>query len=226
MVRFVQGRLDKKIYSHSPLKIAKHWTRQGAKMLHIIDLDGAFTGKQKNLEIVKEIVKNIDIPVQFGGGIRKLETIKTLLKSGFYRVILGTKAVTDKVFLKKALTKFKDRIIIGIDAKDKDVLIKGWKASDKKTDIIAYGSSLKNLGANEIIYTDALKDGTLSGPNMKGVKELLKKTGLNIIASGGISCLGDLRRLKNLEKLGLTGIIVGKALYEGRFTLSEALKIA
>ncbi len=225
VVRFVQGRINKKIYSRFPLKVAKHWLKAGAKMLHIVDLDGAFSGKTKNLSLVKEIAQNVRVPVQFGGGVRDIETIKILLKLGVWRVILGTKAVTDRGFLKKAFAKFKDRVVVSIDVRDKDILIKGWRASDKKTDAITYACFLRELGFREVIYTDILKDGTLSGPNIKGIKEFLKGTGLNTIASGGISCLDDLRRLKNLEKQGLVGVIAGKALYEGRFTLSEALGV-
>ncbi len=226
VVRLVQGRTNKKIYSRFPLKAAKHWLKQGAKILHIVDLDGAFSGRPKNLNLVKEIAESVNVPVQFGGGVRSMETIKTLLKAGVWRVILGTKAVTDKVFLKKAFAKFKDRIIVSIDVKDKDVLIKGWKSSGKKTNVITCASFLKDLGFKEVIYTDTLKDGTLKGPNIKGIKEFLKGTGLNVIASGGISCLDDLRRLKELQRQGLVGVIIGKALYEGRFTLSEALRVA
>ncbi|MDI6759099.1 MAG: 1-(5-phosphoribosyl)-5-[(5-phosphoribosylamino)methylideneamino]imidazole-4-carboxamide isomerase [Candidatus Omnitrophota bacterium] len=226
VVRFVQGRIDKKIYSRSPLKTAKHWLKAGASMLHIVDLDGAFSGRPKNLSLVKEIAKNINVPVQFGGGVRSIETIKTLLRSGVWRVILGTKAVTDKAFLKKAFAKFKDRIIVSLDVKDKDVLIKGWKASGKKNNVITCASFLRDLGFREVIYTDTLKDGTLSGPNIKGIKDFLKEAGLNTIASGGISCLNDLHRLKELQHRGLVGVIIGKALYEGKFGLSEALRVA
>jgi phosphoribosylformimino-5-aminoimidazole carboxamide ribotide isomerase len=225
VVRFVQGSRNKRVYSRSPLKVAKHWLRQGAKILHIVDLDGAFSGEPKNLAIVKEIVKSVDVPVQFGGGVRSIETIRQLLKSGVCRVVLGTKAVTDKTFLKEACVEFKARVIVSIDAKDKDVLIKGWKTSDRKTNLITYACFLRDLGFKEVIYTDILKDGTLSGPNIRGIREILKGTGLNIIASGGISCLDDLRRLKNLCKHGLIGVIIGKALYEGRFGLSEALRV-
>lgn len=225
VVRFVQGRLDKKVYSRDPLKTAKHWQRQGAKIIHLVDLDGAMTGVAKNLNIVKEIVKTIDVPIQFGGGVRKIDTIKELLNSGVWRVVLGTKAAQDKGFLENTFKKFKDKIIVSVDAQGNRVLIKGWKISSTGLDILKFTRILKETGFKEIIYTDILKDGTLKGPNVRNIKSLLKETGMRIIVSGGISSLGDISRLKLLEKNGLTGIIVGKALYEGRFTLSGAAKL-
>jgi len=224
VVRFVQGKSHKKVYSKDPLKVAKHWVAQGAKFLHIVDLDGAFTGIPKNLGVVKDIVRQIKVPVEFGGGVRKIETIKDVLEAGVERVVLGTKAVEDKKFLTKAFNKFKNRIIVGVDAKDGRIMVRGWKTGYKNTDAGEFILYLKGLGFSEIIYTDTLKDGTLTGPNIKETKKLLKTTGLKMIASGGVSSLGDLYKLKALEKEGLKGVIVGKALYEGRFTLPQALK--
>jgi len=226
VVRYVQGKLNKKVYSSDPLKVAKHWVKQGAQFLHLVDLDGAFTGVPKNLEIVKNIVKNISVPVEFGGGVRKIETIQLLLDAGVNRVVLGTKAVQDSVFLKKAFAKFKDKIIVGVDAKEGKVMIQGWKTGFKNTDACKFSLYLKELGFKELIYTDTLKDGTLTGPNIKELKRLLKATGLKIIASGGISRLEDLHKLKSLEKEGVSAVIIGKALYEGRFTLPQAIKMS
>lgn len=227
VVRLTQGRKDKKVYSKDPIKTAKHWVRQGAGLIHIVDLDGARCGILKNLDIVKSIIKNIDIPVQFGGGVRNAETIKALFNVGIYRVVLGTKAVEDRNFLKNVFKAFKTKIIVSVDAKADEVLIKGWQAkSTGSGGILDFVCKLKEIGFKEFIYTDTLKDGTLSGPNIKSIKTLLKKTGVKIIASGGISSLDDIGKLKSLEKDGLRGIIIGKALYEGRFTLSQALKLA
>jgi len=226
VVRFVQGRLNKKVYSRDPVKTAKHWVKQGAKMMHVVDLDGAFTGTPKNLDVAKEIAKTVDVPVQFGGGIRNISMIDKLLDSGIRRIILGTKAAEDRDFLKKAFKEFKDKIIVSIDAKADRVLTKGWQSSYGNTDILKFAHNLKTIGFKQVIYTDVLKDGTLKGPNIKGIKSLLKETGLKVIASGGISSLSDIQKLKLLEKKGLVGVIVGKALYEGRFTLTEALKLS
>ena len=226
VVRFVQGRLDKKIYSRDPVKTAKHWVKQGAKIIHVVDLDGAFSGRPKNLDMVKQIVRAVDVPIQFGGGMRNLRIIETLLDYGVARIVLGTKAAQDRDFLKKAFKKFKDRIIVSIDTKADRILTKGWQSIYGNIDILKFAQNLRALGFKQVIYTDVLKDGTLKGPNIKGIKNLLKETRLNVIASGGISSLNDIRRLKLLEKKGLVGVIIGKALYEGRFTLAEALKLS
>ena len=226
VVRYVQGKLEKKVYSRDPVKTAKHWIKQGAKVLHVVDLDGAFTGEQKNLALVKAVIENVDVPVQFGGGVRKIETIKKALDMGVWRVVLGTKAVDDETFLKKALKAFKGRVIVSVDALAGQVMTKGWKSAKKGLSAKKFALKLKKLGFKELIYTDTSKDGTLSGPNVLGIKSLLKETGLNIIASGGISCLEDIHKLKEMEKKGLVGVIVGKALYEGRFTLKEALRFS
>jgi len=226
VVRLVQGKTDKKIYSRDPVKTAKHWVKQGAGLIHLVDLDGAFFGAPKNAGIVKEIVKNIPIPVEFGGGVRDMATIKQMLGLGVYRVILGTRAIQDTAFLKKAYKIFKNKIIVSLDARDEKIVVKGWKVSSGNKNLIGFAESLKKIGFKEFIYTDTLKDGTLKGPNIKNIKALLKKTGMRIIASGGISSLDDICRLKLLERLGLSGIIIGKALYEGKFTLTQAIKIS
>src|SRR4030042_1565923 len=187
VVRYVQGRFNKKVYSKDPVKTAKHWVKSGAKFLHVVDLDGAMSGKPKNLALVKEIAKNVDVPVEFGGGVRSIDTIKELLSSGIKRVVLGTKAAQDSTFLKKAYQKFKDKIIVSVDAKDNRVLIKGWKTSAGAGNLKKFVQSLKKIGFGQLIYTDTLKDGTLTGPNVKGIKSLLKESQLNVIASGGIS---------------------------------------
>ena len=226
VVRLVQGKRDKKIYSRNPLKTARHWVRQGAKLIHIVDLDGAYSCIPKNLDLAKEIARNIDVPVEFGGGIRNTEMIKKLLDYGISRVVLGTRAVEDENFLKNAFKKFKQKIIVSLDASADTILVKGWQKSLKKTGLIAFARRLKDLGFKQLIYTDTLKDGTLSGPNIKAIKSLLKEVPLKLIASGGISSLEDIFKLKLLEKQGLIGVIVGKALYEGRFTLTQAIKIS
>lgn len=226
VVRLFQGKFtDKKIYSKDPLKTAKHWARQGAELIHVVDLDGAATGEPKNLDVVKEITQNISVPIEFGGGVRSLETIKTLLDFGIERVILGTKAIQDRNFLKKALSEFKDKIIVSLDAKNGKVLIKGWQESSDSLDVLTLAQELKDLGFAQVIYTDVSKDGTLKGPNIKDLKTLLKQTGLKVIASGGISSLEDIKKLSLLENDGVIGVIVGKALYEGKFTLKQALEL-
>jgi phosphoribosylformimino-5-aminoimidazole carboxamide ribotide isomerase len=226
VVRYVQGRRDKKVYSRDPLKTAKHWMKQGAKLIHVVDLDGANTGTFKNLEIIKKIAEDIDVPLEFGGGVRKIEAIRKLLDLGIQRVVLGTRAIEDKDFLKKAFKEFKQRVIVSLDAAGDCIQIKGWKSSHKKTDLFKFSYALKKMGFKQVIYTDTSRDGTLRGPNIQNLKKLLKNTGLGVIASGGISSLDDIYKLKILAEKGLVGVIIGKALYEGRFTLSQALKFS
>lgn len=226
VVRLVQGDFDnKKVYSKDPVKTARHWVRQGAEMLHVVDLDGASTGIPTNLEAVKAIVKDSLIPVEFGGGVRQIETIRILFDSGVFRVILGTKAAQDRDFLLEAFKEFGDKVIVSIDARDQKVLIKGWVESSDSLNVTDFARDLKEIGFSQLIYTDISKDGTLKGPNIKGIKDLLKETSMKVISSGGISSLEDITRLKLLEKEGVTGIIVGKALYEGKFTLKQALNL-
>lgn len=224
VVRFVQGSLDKKIYSRDPVRTASHWVRQGAKLLHVVDLDGASCGSLKNLEVVREIVNKQAVPIQFGGGVRKIEVIKRLLDYGIWRVVISTKAVEDRTFLERAFRKFREKVIVSMDARGNQLLIKGWKAPARAIDVLTFVKRLKEIGFKELIYTDISKDGTLKGPNIRAIKKLLKEGKIKIIASGGVSSLEDIRKLKVLQRQGLIGVIVGKALYEGRFTLAEALK--
>ncbi|MEI6631512.1 MAG: 1-(5-phosphoribosyl)-5-[(5-phosphoribosylamino)methylideneamino]imidazole-4-carboxamide isomerase [bacterium] len=223
VVRLYQGAKDKKIYSRDPVKTARHWLRQGAELIHVVDLDGAFSGEPRNIAIVKRIVKETNVPIEFGGGVRSIEAIKELLTCGVQRVVLGTKAIEESSFLKKARDKFKDRIIVSIDAREGRVMTKGWKSNVSNKDTLSFACALAKLGFKEIIYTDISKDGTLKGPNIAEIKRILKAAKLKVIASGGISSLEDIYKLKKLEKQGVRGVIIGKALYEGRFTLKEAI---
>ncbi len=225
MVRLFQGKFDReKVYSNDPVKVAKHWAKQGAKFLHIVDLDGASSGSLKNLEVLKKIITQVCVSLEFGGGVRSMETISELLNLGVQRVVLGTRAANDAQFLKKAFKKFGEKIIVSIDAKGAKVLTQGWSSSASKT-VLDFAKELKEVGFKQIIYTDISKDGALVGPNILGIKELIRKTGLDVIASGGVADLKDLIKLKSLQKKGISGVIVGKALYEGKFTLVEALKL-
>ena len=224
VVRLFQGKFDQeKVYSSDPVKMAKHWARQGAKFLHIVDLDGASSGSIQNLEVLKKIISQVGIPLEFGGGVRSMETITRLLNLGVQRVILGTKAASDVRFLRKAWKKFGEKIIVSIDAKRGKVLTQGWNCGVAKTTLV-FAKELKTIGFKQLIYTDISKDGTLFGPNISGIKALLGDTQLKVIASGGVSGLQDLIKLNKLEKQGLSGVIIGKALYEGKFTLLQAQK--
>ncbi|MFA6350252.1 MAG: 1-(5-phosphoribosyl)-5-[(5-phosphoribosylamino)methylideneamino]imidazole-4-carboxamide isomerase [Candidatus Omnitrophota bacterium] len=227
VVRLFQGKFNQKTsYSKDPIKTAKHWARQGARLIHVVDLDGAISGKAKNISLIKKMAAQLDVPIEVGGGIRSISVIEELLDSKIMRVILGTKAIEDPEFLKKAFLKFKNRVIFSADVNAGKLAIKGWQVSYKHTDLGAFLKNIKKIGMKELIFTDTAKDGTLKGPNIKDLKNILKQTGLKIISSGGISSLEDIYKLKMLEIDGLSGVIIGKALYEGKFSLKEALKFA
>lgn len=224
-VRLVQGRAeDKTVYSNKPQDVAKSFEEKGAKWLHLVDLDGAFTGKPTNLKAIESIASSINIPFQVGGGLRELEDVELLLNLGATRVIIGTKAVNSPDFIKELLDKFgSKRIVLGLDAKDSMVATEGW-VSTSKIPALDFGMQMKKLGIEYAVYTDISKDGLLQGPNFEATKSMTD-TGLKIIASGGVSSIGDIIKLKEMETLGVIGAIVGKAIYEGKLDLTEALRI-
>lgn len=222
-VRLRQGSFqDVLVYSDVPLKIAKQWEAAGASFIHIVDLDGALVGHSVNDDVIREIVSEVKIPVQVGGGIRTVKDIENKLSLGVERVIIGTKAVKDPAFIKEAVATFGSRrIVIGIDAKDGMVAIEGWeKVSSYQA--VALALEMKKYGVKTIVYTDISKDGMLQGPNLLHTKELAEATGLNIIASGGVSSMKD---LESLEESNVYGAIIGKALYENRIDLKKAVQL-
>lgn len=220
-VRLTQGVFDNiKVYSDSPSQIAKLWVSQGATFLHLVDLDGALAGKAVNGAIIKEIIEAVDVPVQLGGGIRSEEAVKSILDLGVHRVIIGTKAVKEPEFIKVLIERFgPEQIVAGIDAKDGKVAVEGWEKVSTLT-AIELCSKMKEYGVRHVVYTDISRDGMLSGPNVEATKKLTKDTGLDIIASGGVSCMDDLRKLRDR---GIRGAIIGKALYEKKLDLKEAV---
>lgn len=225
VVRLWQGDFDKvSVYPDKPETVACEWQRQGAKFLHIVDLDGARSGKLENLATLKKIAKAVKIPFEVGGGIRSLATIKQLVNLGVERIVLGTKVLQDKNFLKEAIVKFRGKVIVSIDARENKVASDGWLEVGN-VDAMDFARELKRLGLETIIYTDIKRDGTLTGPNFDAIEEMVNDSDLRVIASGGVSSLDDLRRLRQLEKKGLVGVIVGKALYENKFSLKEALAL-
>ena len=189
--------------------------------LYTVDLDGARGGHSVNSETIKKIVDSVSVPVQLGGGIRTLEDIETVLNLGIYRAIIGTKAVENPDFIRQAIENFgAEHIVVGIDAKNGMVAVEGWeKVSDKTA--ISLALAMKDIGVKTIVYTDISKDGMLSGPNIEQTKLLSDKTGIDIIASGGMSCMDDLR---NVYKAGIHGAIMGKSLYEKKIILKDAVK--
>lgn len=225
VVRLEQGRFEKeKIYSENPVQVAKDWKKAGAGIIHVVDLDGARLGKPANLDVVEEIVKNALVDIELGGGLRSVEDIERAFKAGVRFVVIGTSAVMDEGFCRATVERFGEKTIFAVDAKEGKVAVKGWR----ETSEIAVGEYIKKLeqcGARRIIYTDISRDGMMKGPNLEWLRSIVQMTSLEVIASGGISSIDDIRVLKDLEKEGLTGVIVGKALYEGKINLGEALKL-
>lgn len=225
-VRLVEGKVEKEtIYSDNPAEMAQKWQSKGAKMLHLVDLDGAFAGEPRNLESVQQILAAIDIPVELGGGIREIETVERVLGLGVHRVILGSVAINNPELVKEACAKYKERIVLGVDAKDGMVAIHGWGETASKT-AIQLAMEMKAYGVERVIFTDISRDGTHKGVNIDSTRELAEKTGLAVIASGGVSTLADIDAVKAIEKFGVEGVITGKAIYDGTIELEEALKIA
>ena len=221
-VRLSQGKLDTAvIYEDDPVVAALKWQELGAQYLHVVDLDGAFSGKTVNYNSIKRILETIKIPVEIGGGIRTLENIKKYLDNGADRVILGTKAVTDPALLTTAISSYKEKIAVGIDASHNKVVIEGW-AQESTITSLDLAAKVKELGIQTIIYTDIATDGMLKGPNITGIETFAKTIGVNLIASGGISTVADINNIKKLESLGVCGMIVGKALYTGKLNFEEA----
>ncbi|MFC1924477.1 1-(5-phosphoribosyl)-5-[(5-phosphoribosylamino)methylideneamino]imidazole-4-carboxamide isomerase [Chloroflexota bacterium] len=219
-VRLYQGDYDQEtVFSEDPVGMALHWQSLGAPRLHLVDLDGAARGELCHLAIISDIAKKVRIPVQVGGGIRQLDSIKQLLAVGVGRVILGTAAVESPELVKEACSVFGEAIIAGIDARDGYVCTQGWK---RKTDITATELALEMavLGVKRFVYTDIARDGTLSQPNFEAIEDLASKTELPIIASGGVTSISHLQRL---SRITVEGAIVGRALYTGDIRLEEAL---
>ncbi len=224
VVRLTQGRAEREtIYFDSPLEVARMWAAQGADLIHVVDLDGAIFGEPKNLKFVREIVDNVNVKIELGGGVRDEETVKGLIDAGVNKVVIGTGALEED-FISKVSKRFGDRIVVGIDAKDGMVLTKGWlfKTKIKAVDLAV---KMAGLGIKTINYTDISRDGMLKGPNIDSLKKILEVKGIDIIASGGISTIEDVKRLMALESEGLKGMIIGKALYEKTVDLGEAIEI-
>ena len=223
VVRLTQGDYSKvKVYSENPVDIAKLWKDKGAEYLHIVDLDGAKRGKLANLKSVKEVIDSVDIKVELGGGIRDLSSINEALDIGVTKVVLGTAVFKDKVFAKECVSKFGEKVVFSIDARNKAVSLNGW-TKNAESDLYDFIKLFESIGLKRIIYTDILKDGMMEGPNFESLEDILKMTKMEVIASGGISGVSDIERLKAFEPKGLKGVIIGKALYEGKINLEDAL---
>ncbi len=221
-VRLFQGRMeDETVFSEDPLSVAKRWCDEGAQLLHIVDLDGAVEKHPKNLKTIKQIVDHIDIPIQVGGGIRSLDTIKMYLELGVEKIIIGTEAVKNPKLVAKACALFPNQIVVGIDARDGYVAIEGWTESTQ-TEVEGLAKQFENQGVSAIVFTDIHRDGMRSGVNIDATKRLAEAISIPVIASGGVATLDDINKLVPLYKLGVIGVITGRALYEGSLSLKEA----
>ena len=222
-VRLLQGRFsDVTVYGDNPAQMAKKWESLGGEYIHVVDLDGALVGSGVNADAISEICAAVNVPVQTGGGIRSMEDIERKLACGISRVIIGTKAVSDSEFVKRAVDKYKEKIVIGIDAKDGFVAISGWEEVSR-FQAVEFAKKMVEIGVKTIVYTDIATDGTQKGSNVSAMEEMAKATGIDIIASGGI---GNLSHIEALKNTGVEGVIVGRALYTGNVDLKEAIEIA
>ncbi len=220
-VRLYKGSPDSaRVYSNSPVDTAKMWEEKGAKQLHIVDLDGAFEGKPKNIKIVENIVRSVSIPVQFGGGLRSFEAVREMFNVGVERVVIGSMAYLNPDETEKSISNFPEKIIIGIDAKDGKVAIKGWVEKIEYTPL-EFAKMFDSLNIWGFLYTDVNRDGALVGANVEGTKYLAQNLNHPVIASGGISSIEDVKKLYMIKDYGVYGVIVGKALYEGKIRLEE-----
>lgn len=220
-VRLMQGKFDRPtIYFENPLDAAKKWAEAGAHWLHLVDLDGARQGKPVNIRAIEAIMTSVNLPVQIGGGIRNEETAEIFLTMGAGRVVLGSVVLEDPDLAQVLCAKFPDRIALSVDAKEGKVAVHGWEKTIDK-EVLAFAREFEPMGPACLIHTDIARDGTLSGPNFESLQAMVKGLNLPIVASGGISSLDDLKKLK---EIGCEGAILGRALYEGKVELKKALQ--
>jgi len=227
-VRLKQGRMDEStIFSENPAEMSRQWVDQGARRLHLVDLDGAFAGEPVNDNAIKSIVSELggEIPIQLGGGIRNLGTVESFLNSGVDSIIIGTAAVTHPEFLQEACLAFPGKIIVGLDAKDGDVAINGW-AELTGQNVIDLAKKFEEYGAESIIYTDIGRDGMLGGVNIGATVKLSESLIIPVVASGGVSNLKDIEDLCEVSNIGIRGVITGRAIYEGTLDFRAAQELA
>lgn len=223
-VRLYQGEYARaQVFHDNPAEVAKQWVEQGASMLHVVDLDGAKEGRPINAKAIEAIVQAVSVPVQVGGGLRDRASVKELFDIGVKRIILGTVAVEEPTLVEQLCQEFSGKIMVGIDARQGWVATHGWLETSEVT-AVELAEKMTQLGISSIIYTDIHRDGTLSGPNLDTLRELVSRVSLPVIASGGVSSITDLLSLLALEPLGVSGVIIGRALYTGEISLKEALQ--
>jgi phosphoribosylformimino-5-aminoimidazole carboxamide ribotide isomerase len=226
-VRLTQGQASAEtIYSENPVVIAKRWYDEGAEMLHIVNLDAALNkADTENLKALERILYEVNIPVQFGGGVRSLDDVRRLDELGATRIVIGTTAIENPVLLTHIVDEFGSTVVVGIDAREGKVALRGWEKLSN-VNAIDFAQKVAEMGVERVVYTDIARDGMLSGINIEATKEIAEVSGLKVTASGGVASLDDIYALKELEQYGVDSVIIGKALYEGVFTLEEALDAA
>ncbi|MEM1366586.1 MAG: 1-(5-phosphoribosyl)-5-[(5-phosphoribosylamino)methylideneamino]imidazole-4-carboxamide isomerase [Cyanobacteria bacterium P01_H01_bin.15] len=223
-VRLYQGDYDQaEVFGDDPVTMAQRWATAGATRLHLVDLDGAKAGTPRNHPVIAKVVESLDIPVQVGGGLRSLETVTRLLELGVSRAIIGTAAVENPDLVSALAAQYPGQIVVGIDARNGKVATRGWLETSE-IEAITLAQQMSDRGAAAIIYTDIQRDGTLQGPNKIALRELAEQVSIPVIASGGVSSLTDILGLLALEPVGVSGVIIGKALYTGALDLIEAVK--
>ncbi|HTG86071.1 MAG TPA: 1-(5-phosphoribosyl)-5-[(5-phosphoribosylamino)methylideneamino]imidazole-4-carboxamide isomerase [Pyrinomonadaceae bacterium] len=225
-VRLVQGRkADVTVYDASPVEMAQQFVRAGARMIHVVDLDGAFKGGESpNRAVVKEIVAAVDVAVEFGGGVRTIDDVQQLCDAGVARIVLGTVAVESPDLLRELILRFADRICVGIDARAGQVMTRGWE-SETQISSVDLARLVAGAGIKRIIYTDIARDGMLTGPNIDQTIAVARAANVQVTASGGVSSLDDIKRLRDAGEPLLDSVIVGKALYEQKFKLEDAINL-
>jgi phosphoribosylformimino-5-aminoimidazole carboxamide ribotide isomerase len=225
-VRLLQGRMnDDTVYSDDPAAMAVKWERLGAQIIHVIDLDGAFSKSPQNVTAISELAQSVKVPIQLGGGIRNEQTVAMYLEMGIRRVIIGTEAIKNPEFVKRICKTYPDQIIVGIDARNGKVAIDGWTQTTQ-VEAVDLARAFEDCGVAAINFTDIQRDGMQTGPNLEATGQLAQAISIPVVASGGVSSIQDIKDLLALEKLGVIGVIVGKALYSGELDLKTALKLA
>ena len=225
-VRLLQGRMDKEtVFSDDPAAMAKRWAAEGAQLIHVVDLDGAVEKRPRNLSVISLIVEAVRVPIQVGGGIRDMETIRMYLDGGVERVVIGTEAIKNPQLVETAGREFPGRIVVGIDARHGRVAIDGWTET---TDVSAIdlGKRFEDCGVAAINFTDIERDGMKTGPNIDAIRLFAESVNVPVVASGGVSSIADIRNLIPLAKVGVVGVITGRALYDGRLDLKTAIDLA
>lgn len=222
-VRLVQGDYSQKTkFADDPCEIAMRWQNEGGEFIHIVDLDGARNGEMPNFDLIVRIADKLNIPIEVGGGVRNMECVEKYLDNGVNRVIIGTSALSNPDFVKEAVAKYGERIVVGIDAKDGMVAVNGWEEVSA-TSAIDLAKQMEEIGVKTIIYTDIATDGMLKGPNVKAMEEMTEAVSIDVVASGGVSSVDDIKKLKCT---GVEGAIVGKALYTDALCLKDAINAA